>query len=92
MSSPQRRKPRTTRKSSAPTKNASQARTSKLDAIVSALRSPKGASISDLMRLTGWQQHSVRGALAGALKKGRGLAITSAKVSEERIYKLDAKK
>lgn len=63
----------------------------KLDAIVTALRRPKGASISDLMDVTGWQAHSVRGALAGALKR-RGLTISSTKPSDQRLYKLDAKK
>lgn len=65
---------------------------SKLDMIVSALRPAKGASLTTLMSLTGWQQHSVRGAIAGALKKGRGLSITSIKVGDERVYKLEAKK
>lgn len=64
----------------------------KLDAIEAALRAPKGATITDLMQLTGWQMHSVRGALAGALKKRRGLTITSSKVGDQRIYKLGAKK
>jgi len=63
----------------------------KLDAIVTALRRPKGASISDLMDVTGWQAHSVRGALAGALKR-RGHTISSTKPGDQRLYKLDAKK
>lgn len=66
--------------------------TTKLDALVTALRRPKGASISDLMDVTGWQAHSVRGAMAGALKKKRGLSISSTKPGDERLYKLDAKK
>jgi hypothetical protein len=39
-----------------------------------------------MVEATGWQQHSVRGALAGALKK-RGLAITSEKVDGVRRYR-----
>lgn len=66
--------------------------TTKLDALVTTLRRAKGASISDLMEVTGWQAHSVRGAIAGALKKKRGLAISSTKAGDERMYKLDAKK
>lgn len=65
---------------------------SKVDAIVIALRTPKGASITALMKITGWQQHSVRGALAGALKKKRGLNITSTKTDGERIYRIAAGK
>ena len=38
------------------------------------------------MTATGWQQHSVRGALAGALKK-RGLIITSDKIDDLRRYR-----
>lgn len=65
------------------------ASTSKIDQIVAALRAPKGASISDLMSLTGWQMHSVRGAIAGALKKKRGLTVTSQKAANgERIYRI----
>lgn len=45
-----------------------------------------GASIGEMMAATGWQQHSVRGALAGALKK-RGLAITSEKTDGIRRYR-----
>lgn len=61
---------------------------SKLDRIVAALRAPKGATIPDLMQLTGWQAHSVRGALSGALKTKRELAIVSEKRDGERIYRI----
>lgn len=60
----------------------------KLDQIVGALSTRHGATIPDLMDLTGWQSHSVRGALAGALKKQRGLTIKSEKVGEERRYRI----
>jgi len=63
---------------------------SKLDQIVSALRAPKGATIAQLVTLTGWQAHSVRGAMSGALKKQRGLNITSTKSGDERVYKIGA--
>lgn len=59
----------------------------KLDRIAAALRAPKGATLADLMKLTGWQRHSVRGALAGALKK-RGHAVTSSKTGDERVYRI----
>lgn len=65
---------------------------SKLDAVIAALRAPKGASIAALVKLTGWQQHSVRGAIAGAIKKKRGLNVTSSKVNDERIYRIGAGK
>lgn len=58
---------------------------SKLDQVETLLLKPTGASIAEIMAATGWQQHSVRGAMAGALKK-RGLAIASDKVDGVRRY------
>jgi hypothetical protein len=37
--------------------------------VVDLLRRPEGATIAQLVKATGWQPHTVRGALAGALKK-----------------------
>ena len=45
-------------------------------------------SIAEMVEATGWQQHSVRGAMAGALKK-RGLTITSEKVDGTRRYRAE---
>lgn len=60
--------------------------TSKLDRLTTLLARNKGASIAEMMSATGWQPHSVRGALAGALKR-RGLTITSEKIEGVRRYK-----
>ena len=55
------------------------------------LRAPDGATIEEIMAATGWQSHTVRGAMAGALKKKLGLEVTSEKVeSRGRVYKLPA--
>ncbi len=62
--------------------------TGKLGLIVELLRRPHGADLSDMMEATGWQQHSVRGALAGALKRHRGLTIVSEKTTGPRLYRL----
>ncbi len=95
MTSKIRKKPRrlaaNTRKKTAPTRQSRNKPTpngSKLDRIIAALRAAKGASVPDLMQLTGWQAHSVRGAMSGALKKQRGLAIASEKRDGERIYRI----
>jgi hypothetical protein len=59
---------------------------SKLDRLASLLARSNGASIAEMTSATGWQPHSVRGALAGALKR-RGLNITSEKIDGVRRYK-----
>ncbi len=61
---------------------------SKLDVVEQLLLMPEGASIAELVAATGWQQHSVRGAMAGALRK-RGLVITSAKRDDTRRYRAE---
>ena len=58
---------------------------SKLDQVEALLLAPTGTTVAEIMTATGWQQHSVRGAMAGALKK-RGLTITSEKTDGLRRY------
>ncbi len=57
----------------------------RLDQLQGLLCRPDGASIAEMTKATGWQAHSVRGAMAGALKK-RGLTITSQKIEDVRRY------
>ena len=62
----------------------------KLGLLVGRLRHPDGATLADLVEVSGWQAHSVRGALAGALKK-RGFEIASEKAADQpRRYHLPA--
>jgi hypothetical protein len=63
---------------------------SKLEQIVALLRRPSGASIEQLTAATGWQSHSVRGAISGSLKKKLGLAVVSDKSDGSRVYRLVA--
>ena len=59
--------------------------------LVTMLRAPDGATIEEVMAATGWQSHTVRGAMAGALKKKLGLEVTSEKVEGRgRVYRLPA--
>ena len=60
----------------------------KLTSMIAMLRRTKGASIAELCAATGWQAHSVRGALSGAIKKKQGLTITSEKSDGVRIYRV----
>ncbi len=64
-------------------------RVTKLETIETLLRRERGASLDELVAGTGWQRHSVRGALAGALKK-RGHTITSEKLEGVRRYRVAA--
>ena len=69
-----------------PTANAAARPVTRLEQLQALLGRQGGASIAEMVEATGWQQHSVRGAMAGALKK-RGLAITSDKVDGVRRYR-----
>jgi len=62
----------------------------KLADLIALLRRPEGARIDEMMTATGWQAHSVRGAMSGALKKKLGLAILSEKKDGERVYRIAA--
>jgi hypothetical protein len=60
----------------------------KIGSVIEMLRDPAGATIEALMRATGWQAHSVRGALSGAIKKDRGLTVTSDITPAGRVYRI----
>jgi len=58
-------------------------------ALIALLRAPDGATIEEITTATGWQSHTVRGAIAGALKKKLGLAVTSEKgEGRGRVYRI----
>ena len=56
------------------------------------LRRPAGATIAALSNASGWQQHSVRGFLAGVVRKKLGLELASAVETNQRIYRIIAAK
>jgi len=60
----------------------------KLGALAALLQRPEGASVADMMAATGWQAHSVRGAMSGALKKKLRLVIESEKAAAGRVYRI----
>lgn len=61
---------------------------SKIDSVMAMLRRPKGASVADLCKATGWQAHSVRGAMSATIKKKLGLTVTSTKIDDVRFYRV----
>ena len=63
---------------------------SKRDQIVTLLRQPKGATLDVLVKTTGWQKHSVRGFLAGTVRKKLKLPLISEKVDGIRTYRIGA--
>jgi len=61
--------------------------TSKLDLLLTLLARPDGATLAELSEATGWQTHSVRGAMAGTLKR-KGHAVISEKIDGIRRYRV----
>ena len=58
--------------------------------IIAMLGRPEGASIAEIAEATGWLHHTIRGMIAGAIRKKLGLVIISTKEDERgRIYRLD---
>lgn len=56
--------------------------------IIDMLKGLKGATVAELAAATGWQKHSVQGAMSGALKKKLGLKIISEKEERGRVYRI----
>jgi hypothetical protein len=61
---------------------------SKQDNVLALLRRPEGASLDALVKATGWQQHSVRGFLAGTVRKKLKLSLASEKIDGIRTYRI----
>jgi hypothetical protein len=56
--------------------------------IIAMLRVPAGTTIAAIMTATKWQQHSVRGFLAGVVRKKLGLNLVSEQTDKGRIYRI----
>jgi hypothetical protein len=71
-----------------PQSESSEHRKSKQDTVIGMLRQPRGTTIAGVMAATGWQQHSVRGFLAGVVRKRLKLKLGSKKVDGGRVYQI----
>lgn len=76
-------------KATTPIGQAARKRT-KLSVLIELLSRDTGATIEEAAKVTGWQRHSVRGAISGTLKKKMGLAVTSNATDHGRIYRIGA--
>ena len=60
--------------------------------IIAMLRAPAGATIAAIMTATDWQQHSVRGFLAGVVRAKLGLNLVSKSTDKGRVYRINDSK
>jgi len=65
---------------------------SKQDRIVALLQRPEGATLDALVKETEWQKHSVRGFLAGTVRKKLKLPLLSEKIDGVRNYRIGTAK
>ncbi len=76
-------KPATTKETTAPRAESKGAK------ILALIRRPKGATLAELAKLTGWQNHSIRGYLSGTVGKKMGITVESTKREDgERVYSI----
>jgi len=76
----------------APTASRPSRGATKHNRVLALLRAKGGATIAALAKATDWQPHSVRGFLAGIVKKKLGLNLTSHKTDSGRVYRISSMK
>jgi hypothetical protein len=64
--------------------------TSKIGTLVALLQRSEGATLEAMMTATGWQGHSVRGAISGSIKKKLGLTVTTEMQDDVRVWRIAA--
>jgi hypothetical protein len=68
-------------------------RVTKQERMLALLSRAEGASIAEMMQATHWQQHSVRGFLAGTVKKKLGFSLSSSKAADDvRRYRIKTRR
>jgi hypothetical protein len=61
---------------------------SKQARVIGLLQRPEGATIDEIASAMGWQRHTVRGLISGALKKKLGLHVLSEETDRGRLYRI----
>ena len=59
--------------------------------MIEMLKRPEGATVEQIAEATGWQHHTIRGAISGALKKKLGLTVEATRTREVGPNKTGAK-
>jgi hypothetical protein len=89
--SPAKKAPTGATKAKGPKKTGSARDGSKTATVLELLKRPGGVTCKELMKVTSWQAHSVRGFLSGTVGKKMGLTVTSTKGDDgERSYSVKA--
>jgi hypothetical protein len=78
----------TTRSKSSKPAKAAAPKLNKSANVIELLSRPEGVTIEAISKATNWQAHSVRGFLAGTVKKKLGKTLTSEKTESGRIYRI----
>ena len=63
-------------------------RVTKQAKVIEALSRPEGATIAEIVEMTGWQEHSARGFISGAVKKKLGLTVERVTEDERVSYRI----
>ena len=66
-----------------------QAKSTKQSQLIALMKRQDGATIGEMTKITGWQPHSVRGVIAGQLKKKLGLTIATTKGTYGTVYRIE---
>jgi hypothetical protein len=56
--------------------------------LLTLLRRKEGSTVAEMVEVTGWQPHSVRGALSGTIRKKLSIELQSSRIDGVRIYRI----